>query len=109
MYAAWCKKHKLTYVGQTGGKLCDRFSKHRYDIKKRPENNELSEHFHTDHDVDKDLGVVILEKLQVETSEARKFYEDRWICKLQSFQPDGINVDVGAYAKGMYTCFQRSM
>ena len=29
IYAAECKKHKLIYVGQTGEKLSDRFSKHR--------------------------------------------------------------------------------
>lgn len=108
VYGAWCKKHKQLYVGQTGEKLCDRFSKHRYDIKKRPDNNELAAHFHNNHDVDKDLGVVILERLKVDNAEARKYYEDRWVCKLQSLQPQGINVDTGWYAKEMYACYQRS-
>lgn len=114
IYAAWCKKCKLCYVGQTGNKLSDRFSKHRYDCVYnhlcRPENCELSEHFHKNgHDFEKDLGVVILEQLSKDSSsQALKHYEDRWICKLQTMQPNGINVDVGWYAKEMYTCYQRS-
>ena len=110
IYGAWCKTCKLCYVGQTGDQLSDRFSKHRYDCKRRPENCELSDHFHKhQHDFEKELGVVILEQLpKNSTSQVRKHYEDRWICKLQTMQPNGINLDVGWYAKEMYTCYQRS-
>ena len=46
IYAARCKQHDLICVGHTGEKLRDRFSKHRYDIKYRPDNSELARHFH---------------------------------------------------------------
>ena len=64
VYAAWCRKHKVTYVGQTGEKLSRRFSKHRYDILHRPSNSELAGHFHKDHDLDKDLGIVLFRATQ---------------------------------------------
>ena len=37
-----------------------RKKRHRHDIKKRPDNTELAEHFHTGHD-DGDMEVLILE------------------------------------------------
>ena len=39
IYAAQYSKHKILYIGHTGGQLSERFSKHRYDIKNRPENS----------------------------------------------------------------------
>ena len=36
VYAARCTKHDLIYVGYTSEQLSDRFSKHRYDVKKDP-------------------------------------------------------------------------
>ena len=80
---------------ETSEKLSDRFSKHRYDIKKRPGNSELAEHFHNDHNIESDLGAVILQQLKDDNPHARACYEDRWICKLQSLQPNGMNLDVG--------------
>ena len=54
VYAARCKIHGSLYIGQTGSQLRDRFSKHRYDFKRRPENNELTAHFHHhNHDFEK--------------------------------------------------------
>ena len=101
IYAARCKKHRKIYIGQTGEKLADRFSKHRYDIKNRPDNTELSAHFHDDHNLEKDLDVVIL-KSNLPTATERLFYEDYWICRLQTLQPSGINIDGGNYVKEMY-------
>jgi len=107
IYAAWCKKHHRIYVGQTGEKLSDRFAKHRYDIKKRPGNSELAEHFHNDHNIETDMGVVVLQQLKDDNPHARIHFEDRWICRLQSLQPKGINLDVGGFAREMYSCYKR--
>ena len=49
IYAAQCSKHKVLYIGHTGEQLSERFSKHRYDIKSRPDNSELAKHFHESH------------------------------------------------------------
>ena len=107
IYAAWCKKHNLYYIGQTGEQLNDRFSKHRYDIYKRPKNSELANHFHEGHDLEDDLKVFILEQLQENNSQLRERCEDRWICRLQSLQPNGINSDIGVFGKELYSCYQR--
>ena len=107
IYAALCKKHNLIYVGQTGETLSDRFSKHRYDIRKRPENSELAQHFHFNHDLDKDLGVTILERVNIIDEDAREYFEERWICKLHTLQPHGLNQEVKGYAKEMYACYQQ--
>ena len=60
IYAAQCSKHKVVYIGHTGEQLSERFSKHRYDIKNRPDNNELAKHFHDNHNLNDDLNVTIL-------------------------------------------------
>ena len=100
IYAASCNKHDVIYVGHTGDKLCDRFSKHRYDIKYRPPNSELATHFNEDHS-DEDMVVMILES-GIESKPERIRMEDKWICKLQTLQPSGMNADISSFGKEMY-------
>ena len=107
IYAAICTKCDLIYVGHTGTELRDRFAKHRHDIKKRPDNTELAEHFHTGHD-DGDMEVLILES-GIYTEEEREMREDRWICRLQTLQPTGINKSMKQYAKDMYTSYKNTL
>ena len=38
VYAIHCKKCKLLYTRETGETMFDRYSGHKYDIKKRPDN-----------------------------------------------------------------------
>ena len=104
IYAAICKRHNKIYVGQTGDTLCDRFSKHRYDIKKRPDNSELAEHFHKNHQ-DGDLKVLILQTGLSKSRAQREYFEDKWICTLQTLQSSGINKELHQYGKDMYECF----
>ena len=40
------KIHGGIYIGNTGEELRERFSKHRYDAKTRPDSNELAAHIH---------------------------------------------------------------
>ena len=47
IYALKCKKCQLLYVGQTGDNMKKRFGQHKYDFKKRPDQNELAKHFKT--------------------------------------------------------------
>ena len=98
IYAARCKIHNCIYVGHTGEELRTRFSKHRYDIKSRPSNSELAEHFHQNH-TEKDMEVYILQTDLWNFSE-REFYEDKWICRLQT--QGALNTDLHQYAKDMY-------
>ena len=108
IYAAICKKCNKIYVGQTGEELKDRFSKHRYDIKKRPDNSELAEHFHKDHCIDQDMEVLILQSGLTKSERQREHAEDRWICRLQTMAPaGGINLKMEHFAKEMYASFGR--
>ena len=82
--------------------MSDRFSKHKYDIKKRPKQNELAEHCYGTHDPEKDLKVYILDHGIKELGK-RELLEDKYICKLQTMPPPhGLNVNIHPYAKEMY-------
>ena len=106
VYVARCKVCDILYVGETKDELRIRFSKHRYDAKKRPENCELTAHVHANnHDFEKDIEVTILQ--QGFKSEAeRKFVEDKYICKLGTAIPNGLNKDLESYAREMYDLHQ---
>ena len=43
-----------------------RWSQHKYDIRKRPDQNELSKHCCRNHNLEKDLEVFILDRLRVQ-------------------------------------------
>ena len=58
VYAIRCKTHDLPYVGHTGEELLKRISKHRYDFKNRPDNNEHLRETH--HDFESDIEASIL-------------------------------------------------
>ena len=97
VYAARCKIHGSLYIGQTGDSLQKRFSKHRYDAKKRPGNNELATHIAKyNHDSENDIDVMILQN-NLKASAEREYYEDRYICLLGTKQPHGLNQDVSAF------------
>ena len=87
-------KHKLLYIRHTGEQLSQRFSKHRYDIKNRPDNSELVKHFHESHNLNYDLNVTILQN-NIKTAAARRYHENKWICKLKTLAPDGLNTEIG--------------
>jgi len=107
IYAARCKIHDLIYIGHTWEELSQRFSKHRYDAKKRPDNNELAKHIAKYyHDFDKDVDVTIL-KLNVKTAPEREIVEDKFICTLGTRSPNSLNVDLSAYGKEMYETYDR--
>ena len=107
IYAAKCRKHNTVYTGHTGESLSVRFSKHKYDFKKRPDNSELAEHFHQNHDF-KDLEIYILQTDIANVNE-RLYLEDKWMCRLQTQQPTGLNKEGGNYVKEMYTCWTSCM
>ena len=107
IYVARCKKHDLLYIGHTGDDLARRFSKHRYDNNNRPNNNELTKHLNSSkHNFERDLEISILKK-DVPTLGLREYYEDKFICKLGTLQPNGLNVELNQYGKDMYASFQK--
>ena len=106
IYVARCKKHQILYVGHTSETLATRFAKHQYDIKKRPNNSELAEHFYCDHDIEKDLDVTIVQT-DLPNRLEREHMENRWMCKLQTCKGTGLNVDCGPYAKEVYNIWSQ--
>ena len=105
VYAAICKIHGDIYIGQTGEELKDRFNKHRYDAKHRPENNELTSHIHKyQHDFDKDIEILIL-KSNLHHKHEREFWEDKFICLLGTKAPTGLNVELKHYGRELYEAF----
>ena len=79
-----------------------RWGQHKYDTKKRPEQNELAEHCHQNHNLDKDIEVFILAH-GIENDQQRERLEDKLICHLQTMGKHGLNERIGPYAKEMYT------
>ena len=77
-YTATCTKHDKIYVSHTGDQLSDRFSKHRHEIPKRPENSELMKHFHGSHNIKTDMKIFILQS-NVPSLQERERLEDKWI------------------------------
>ena len=104
IYASQCSKHKLLYIGHTGKQFSERFYKHRYNIKNIPDNSELAKHFHERHNLNDDLNVNILQN-NIKTAAARRYHEHKWICKLKTLVPYGLNTEIGDYAKEMYNFY----
>ena len=108
VYAIHCKKCEELYIGETGKTMSERYGGHKYDIKNRPENCDLAKHCcKTDHNLEQDLEVFIIEH-GIHNLEERRRIEDKYICKLQTLTGSGMNKDLGAYAKEMYTSWSSS-
>ena len=109
VYGVICTRCDMICVGQTGTTLAWRFNKHRHDIKNRPDNSEIAEHFHQGHQ-DGDMKVLILQTGLSASEKQREFYEDRWMCRLQSLQginSSGLNKNIKIYGKEMYESFSK--
>ena len=108
IYAVNCKKCKQIYVGHTGKTMAERWSKHKYDIINRPDQNELSKHCRHNHNLEKDLEITILD-YGYDRLDERERMEDKYICKLQTHQSNkgGMNNDTHAYAKEMYSLWSQ--
>ena len=104
IYAAQCSKHKVLNIGHTGEQLSERFSKHRYDIKNRPDNSELAKHSHESHNLNNDLNVTILQN-NIKTAAARRYHEYKLICKLKTLALHGSKTEIGDYAKELYNFY----
>ena len=101
IYAAQCTKYKELNIRHAGEQLSERFSKHRHDIKNRPNNSELAKYYHEFHNLNNDLNKTILQN-NIKTAAARRYHEDKLICKLKTLAPHGLNTEIGDYAKKMY-------
>ena len=99
IYAAKCKKCQLIYVGYTTQPLNERFNIHRSDVTNHPDRSELPGHFHyTDGcDFERDLEVHVLQKMTCSSRAIMEAAEDKWILRLKTLSPSGLNSRYNEY------------
>lgn len=91
VYLIFCVKCGIQYVGETKNSISLRMTQHRYNIKNRRERQTpLVEHF-ISHNY-KSLRVAGLERNALWTDWERKKVERRWIYRLDTKEPDGLNI-----------------
>ena len=78
IYVTHYSKHKVLCIGHTGKQISERFFKHRYDIKNRPDKSEFENLFHKSHNINDSLNITILQN-NIKTAAARRYHEDKWI------------------------------
>ena len=107
IYAAECTKHKLIYVGHSSQKLSSRFNGHRSDINVKPKSCDLAQHFHGNEEcnINRDLKVYILQDNVTGPRDRREYFEDRWITRLDTNAPHGMNTNLKHFAKIHYELF----
>ena len=101
VYAARCKPCDLIYVGQTKIPLHKRFNIHRSDITMNPKRCELPKHFNESKTCifDRDLEIYVLQKNVTGSRNFREQHEDKWILRLDTLQPNGMNVELNSYGR----------
>ena len=106
IYAAECNKHNILYVGYTSTSVSQRFNKHRSDSKNDPSATELVRHFFNSQDCnfDRNLKVHILQQVEGNETDLGNF-EDKWITRLDTKEPHGMNSTMGELAKTHYKLF----
>ena len=99
IYAAKCKKCKLIYVGYTTQQLNERFNIHRSDIVNHPERSELPRHFSENPtcEFERDLELHILQKNKTGFQAILEAEEDKWIIRLNTLAPNGMNGRLNEY------------
>ena len=97
VYAAECLKHNLIYVGVTTNQLNCRMNRHRSDITHYPDRCELSRHFSEKGcDFEKDLKISVLEHVRGTLSKLKR-QEDKWVTRLGTKSPTGLNVSTSEF------------
>ena len=107
IYAAECTKHKLIYVGHSSQKLSYRFNGNRSDINVKPKSCELAQNFHGNEEcnINRDLKVYILQDNVTGPRDRREYFEDRWITRLYTKSPHGMNTNLKHFARIHYELF----
>lgn len=90
VYLIWCSKCQLKYVGETGNTITTRMTQHRYNIKnKKQTDTPLVQHFLL-HGWEAFKCTGIKHNPNWTIIERRR-EEKRWILKLNTMQPRGLN------------------
>jgi len=98
IYCITCEVCKKQYVGQTKNRLIDRFGSHFWNIKKQNLTDPIGRHFATKgHNGLINMKIHIVEFIIAPSKSKpgqhlRDTLERKWIHRLQSLQPHGINL-----------------
>jgi len=98
IYCITCSVCNKQYVGQTKNRLIDRFGPHFYNIKKKNLKDPIGRHFATKgHDGQNRIKIHIVDFIHAPSNSKpgqalRDSQERKWIHRLQSLQPQGINL-----------------
>ena len=71
---------------------------------KQTRQQQTCKHFHESCNINDNLNVTILSN-NIKTAATRRYHEDKWICKLKTLAPHGLNSKTGEYAKEMYNFY----
>ena len=82
VYALICKRHNFIQVGQSGGQLNCRSTKHRHDIKHRPWMFDAVQHYHDHHNKSSNGMKVLILQSGVASLTRRRRLENVWKKKL---------------------------
>ena len=99
VYAARCRRCDLIYVGYTTQALNERFNTHRSDITNHPDRSELPKHFRNNPscNFDRDLELHVLQRDAGDTRALLEAAEDKWVLRLQTISPNGMNKKLNEY------------
>ena len=109
IYAAECTNHNLLYIGQSSQKLNCRFNGYRSDVTVKPKACELTQHFSQSKNckMDNDLRVYIC-RIIWNIPHLRgwiEYFENRWITRLDTKAPNGMNTKLNDFAKTFFQLF----
>lgn len=90
IYLIWCTKCQLKYIGETGNTITTRITQHRYNIKNKKQSHTPLVHHFLLHGWESFKCTGLKHNPNWTISE-RKREEKRWILRLNTMQPRGLN------------------
>ena len=91
VYIITCRACTLSYVGETGRRLGDRFCEHLRSVSKKAD-LPVAKHFSSPGRTTDDMMVAVV-RAGLHNTRDRRRAEGRLICKCKTLQPRGINID----------------
>ena len=91
VYIITCRACTLSYVGETGRRLGDRFCEHLRSVSKKAD-LPVAKHFSSPGHTTDDIMVAVV-RASLHNTRHRRREEGRLIFKCKTLQPRGINID----------------
>jgi hypothetical protein len=97
-----CIKCNKYYVGETRNELKVRITQHVSNIRCKAK-TPVSEHFNSENHDLKDLKFFALVHNPIWEDDKRRETESKWIIKLKSLQPHGLNIEANSHLPAFIT------